>query len=683
MPHDSHRAAVRRSAGRASSQPSNSSSGCGFAAAILAFVLLIGAALGVSGTLGYQWYADRQNKPISVEYPEEPKFRAADDSVLLNYTDNDAIPGDVKVELTPNDKNRGGINDNPRLAFKALGTPVDIAFMNGEKDLSHEVASDKVTVTLKYNPKDIPKGLNSQQVGMAVYDEHLESWVPILNATADPSTNTVTARAPHFSWFSVFVLDPLQKTVEAAGKTIESTVNNTMTVADWLWQVVQRLTGELVKDLTGTPPELKCDATSKRVSVAVTSPLDKVKGCVQASGDSDRLKFSNGFAFPMLTDELPDGIKLEEQDVWDNGDNLPDMVRSLYWTSQNRAYISGAEISSVTVTSEMQDKRDINMDLDSEALSFDIGFAVLAFLAPQADPAKQAVKSAIQGIIKNGSINKAELDQASSWVSQSYDYADCVAGSSHDLDQHPFSNDATQDAANVAHSCLSSVFSGLNLEGALADLLSNLKVIPGVIQSALYAFSAAVLDTLPEQFESIKVKAPMATVTRIGSAPAGPTQQDKPKETPKPKPSKSEDEAAWGNFKSLIGTWHGGNGATTIVIKKDGTGTYAVSPAKCTDDYDAGTITNCTARGNIAFGPANPSIAYWGDPVAKNESGKVIPLTPDVVARWHGKASSVTLASDGRSIIFDDGPYDGLEFCTKKMLEYSKNANSPHWSRCS
>ena len=667
--------------GRASARPtarSNNSSGCGFIAAIIAFFVLIGAALGVGGTLGYQRYTDRQNKPISVEYPEEPEFRAADNSVLLDYAD-DAVPGDAEIRLTPNNKNRESIDDNPRLAFKAIGTPVDIAFMDGNKDLSHEVASDKVTVTLKYNPKDIPKGLNSQQVGMAVFDEHLESWVPILNAKADPSTNTVTARAPHFSWFSVFVLDPLQKTVEAAGKTIESTINSTMTVADWLWQVVQRLTGELVKDLTGTPPELKCDSTSKRISVTVTSPSDKVKACMQASGNNDRLKLSNGFAFPMLTDELPHGIKLEEQDVWDNGDNLPDMVRSLYWTSQNRAYISGAEISSVTVTPEMQDKRNIDMDLDSEALSFDIGFAVLAFLAPQADPAKQAVKSAIQGIIKNGSINKAELDQASSWVSQSYDYADCVAGSSHDLDQHPFSNDATQDAANVAHSCLSSVFSGLNLEGALANLLSNLKVIPGVIQSTLYALSAAVLDTLPEQFDSIKIKAPMATVTRTGSVPAEPKQEDKPKETPKPTPSKTK-EVTQGNYKSLIGTWY--MGVLTITIKADATGSYKSSLALCTTDYDTGSMVGCRSKGALTFTPGNPTSVFWGDPSFANSEGTPIKVADEVVNRIKGQSSALSTTDDPRVLMFTEGLYAGIELCNKEMLEYSKNANSPHWARC-
>lgn len=544
----------------------NNSSGCGILAAVVAFLLLLGAACGAGGLYLYQEYWPR-DKQLSVEYPEDPEFRAQDGSVLLDYADN-AVPSNAEVTLTPDNKFRASIDDNPRLAFKAIGTPVDIAFKDGTRNLSDQVASDKVTVTLKYNPKDIPKGLNSQQVGMAVYDESLDSWVPILNAKADPRTNTITARAPHFSWFSVFVLDPLQKTVEAAGKTIQSTVNNTMTVADWLWQVVQRLASELARDLTGTPPELKCDSASKHVSVTVTSPLDKVKGCMQPAGGNDRLRISNGFAFPMLTDELPYGIKLEEQDVWDNGDNLPDMIRSMYWTSQNRAYVSGAEISSVTVTSDMDDKREIKMDLDSDALAFDIGFAVLSFLAPQASPAKQAVKSAIQGIIKNGSINKAELDAASSWVSQSYDYADCVAGSSHDLDDHPFSNDATQDAANVAHSCLSSLFNGINLEGALAELLSNLKVIPGIIQSVLYAGGAAILDTLPQQFDSIKVKAPLATVTRNGSAPAAPTQEAKPKDTPKPTPPKAQKV----NVGKFAGKWRSTN--TVLTINKDGTGLY-------------------------------------------------------------------------------------------------------------
>lgn len=673
------RADARRNAAR--STPQSNNSGCGIIIAIVLAIALVGAALGVGGVLGYQWYDKRNNAQSALGYPDDPEFRNKDNSVLLDAQEG-AVPDDAQVDIKNDAQYAGSINNSKRLAFKTLTNPTDINFVQGGKNVNKQVKSDQVAVTLKYDPKQIPKGLTSRQVGMVVYDETLQSWVPILNAVADPTTNTVTARAPHFSWFSVVVLDPLQKTVEAAGKTIQSTINNTVTVADWMWQVVQQLGAELARDLTGTPPELKCDPASKRASVSTNSPFDKVKGCVQPSGDIDTVKLSNAFGFPMITDELPKGISLSEQDVWDNGASLPDMVRSLYWTNQNRAYISGAEISSVTATSDLQSSSVINMDLDSEALSFDIGIAVLSFLAPEAAPAKEAVKATLKSIVKSGTVPKGTIDSANSWVGQSYDFADCVAGTSHDLDEQPFSDDSTQTAANVAHDCLSSVFNGLNLQGALSELLGNLKVIPGVIQSALYATSAAVLDTLPEQFDSVKIKAPTATVTRTGSAPAGPKQEQPA--TKKPEASKPADnEAAWGNFKSLIGTWRAGGPTTVITIKPDGTGTYSMALTKCTDDYDAGTITNCSVKGNIAFGTGNPSQAGWGEPKAlQYETKKPLALMPEIVDRWKGKSSLVTLTADGRSILFEGGPYDGLEFCTKEMYKLSYNADSPHWGRC-
>ncbi len=681
------RADQRRSAqngGRNSSgnNRNTQSSGCGPFLIFILVIALLGAGLGVAGTLGYQWYQKGHNQPVSVEYPENPDYTSKDGSVLLDNIDA-ADLGDVSVDAKPDKKYASSIDESPRLALKAISTPTDVSFYKGTK-LVEDVPSDTITVTLKYDPKLIPKGLNSRQVGMVVYDEHLQSWVPILNAKADPATNTVTARAPHFSWFSAIVLDPLQKTIEAAGKNIQSTVTNVMTVADWIAQVTQALVGALVDDITGTPPNLKCDPTSKQVQVSTSSTLDKLKGCTQSAGDNATVKLSNGYAFPMLTDELPEGVTLTMQDVWDNGANLPDMIRSLYWTGQNRAYISGAGISSVTVTPEMQQSAKTTMKLDSDALSFDMGLAVLSLFQPEAAPAKKAVKDSLESIIKTGMVDKTKLNAASSWVSQSYDYADCVAGASHDLDEQPFSDNSVNTASGVAHDCLSTLFSKINLKGALAELLSDLKVIPATLQSLLYTTSAAVLESLPKEFDSIKMHDPTATVTRSGAAPK-PSKTEKPKASAKPKETKSN-EAAWGNFKSLVGSWKADVflGAVTITIKPDATGKYNVPWSKCTDDYDAGTLVNCKVNGTIAFGPGNPSSAYWGVPKATNlDTGKNQPLLPEVIAQYKGQSSYVTLSSDKHTITFDGGPYNGLEFCDAYMYKYDNDANSPHWGRCS
>ena len=681
------RADQRRNAqrgGRSGSGARNNNDGMGCVIAIIVAIALLGAGLGVAGTLGYQWYQKNHNQPVSVGYPENPDYTSKDGSVLLDHI-NDADLGDVAVDVQPDKKYVGTINDDPNLAFKSISTPTDISFYKDTK-LVENVPSDKITVTLKYDPKLIPKGLNSRQVGMVVYDERLQSWVPILNAVADPATNTVTARAPHFSWFSAVVLDPLQKTIEAAGKTVQSTVSSVMTVADWFGQVVMELAAQLVRDITGTPPDLKCDPASKQVSVATTSALDKLMACTESSGDNAKLKISNGYAFPMLTDELPKGVSLSEQDVWDNGANLPDMIRNLYWTNHNRAYISGAEINTVTVTPEMQQSAQITMHPDSDALAFDIGLAALSIIAPEAAPAKKAVKSSIEAIIKNGHVDKAELDAANSWVSQSYNYTDCVVGSSHDLDEQPFSGDSVNTASDVAHDCLSSIFDKLDLKGALAELLSDLKVIPGVLQSSLYTISAAVLESLPQQFDSIKMHDPIVTVTRSGAAhKQSKTEQPKVKETPKPKETK-QSEGNWGNYKSLVGTWSAGHelGRTYLTITPSAQGsTYKVPWAKCSKNYDAGTLTNCKVSGTIAFMPGNPSSAYWGAPKAvETGTGKNITLQQEFIDLYEGKASTMTLAPDGHSVIVSGGPYDGVEFCDAYMYKFNDNANSPHYGRC-
>jgi hypothetical protein len=644
---------------------------------IVLVIALIGAGLGVAGTLGWQWFDRTHNQPISVDYPQNPAFTSKDGSVLLNGD----LPDGSTVSTNVDKKYTGGINKNPRLAFTALTDPVDITFYEdkaGTKDISDQVESDTVTVTLKYDPKSIPKGLTSLQVGMVVYDEQLQSWVPILNAKADPKTNTVTARAPHFSWFSAIVLDPAKSLIEAAGKQIQTVIDGATTVTSWLVQAVSKLAGELAKDL-GIPPDLKCGQTSKVVSVSVASPFDALKGCVEPAAPNDRVKIRNGYAFPVYTeDKLPDGLTLTMDDVWDNGANLQDAVRSMFWANQHKLYVSGTSIGSVTATSDLKQSATLTFEIEGDALAFDMGFAVLSVLAPEAAGSKAAVKTVLEKIVSGATVSRETIDEASSWVAQTYDLADCTVGAAHDIDQ-PYDDAGMDAAAGVAHDCLGSIFDGLNLEGALADLLSNLKVIPGMIEATLYSTSRAVLDSMPEQLNGIKMKPPTATITRDGSASAQPQPGKDDKKTEAPK----ADQGNWGNYKSLIGTWKGGD--LTLNIKEGATGTFTWTPAACPNDRDSGTFTWCTIKGDLSFAPSDKSTVWFHvKSTTRNEGGGKLTLLPEVDQRIQSFGGYVTLAGDKHSVVIEMPAYPGqsIEYCDSYMLKFSNDANSPHWKRC-
>ncbi|HEU4914390.1 MAG TPA: hypothetical protein VFT16_03230 [Candidatus Saccharimonadales bacterium] len=628
-------------------------------------VLVALALLAGGGWYGYKWYTDPPAAAIG--YPTNPSFKSDDGNVMLTVPDR-AMKKGTQVSFTSEAKYTESVTDS-KLAFKPVSTPVDIKVAQGS------LMSDKVAVTLKYDPKLIPKELNSRQVGMVVYDPDLGSWVPILNAKADPKTGTVTALAPHFSWFAAIVLDPLQSVVEVAGQAIKTVVDSTVTVASWTIGLINNLAGNIVKDLFGIAPELKCGTTSKQVEVSTASALDMLSGCVEAADKNDRLRLRNGYAFPMLTRDLPKGITLAESDIWDNGADIPDLIRSSFWASNGKMYLSGASLASATVTPDLQ-KATLTMDIDSEAVATSIGLAVLMAFSPSTTAAKAALRVAAETVAKGKKIADM-VDKNAAWVQQTYGTLDCIVGASHEPIDSMFGQDGYETAADVAHDCLGTTLDGLNLEGALSEVLSSIKVIPQVIQTVVYGTSDAVLASLPQQLDGIKMKPPAATVIRKGTA----TQPSTPKDDSKA--STPATSGNWGNFKSLVGTWKGG--VTTLVIKEDATGIYGLSQFTCLNNPDTGTFTWCVIKGNLSFMPGERSSVWFGTPSAtvKEDGAPLTPL-PETVQYFKQFAGNLTLADDGHSIILTVAAQPGtkLEYCDSYMLKHSNDPSSPHWARC-
>jgi|GEM_PF-2973797 len=589
-----------------------------------------------------------------IEKPANPTFSNNDGKVLvkvppLGMDKGTEVTFGYRPELTAK-------MNNGQLPLKAISKPVNIEPRNGA------LKPDRVAVTIQYKPSLIPEGLTADQVGMAVFDENLGTWVPILNAKADAKTNTVTAIAPHFSEFLAFVLDPLKKAFEIGGMAVKTAINASISVQSWFNGLVNEIAGNLLKDLFGQVDPLTCDPASKRIEATATSPL---KVCTKAAGKNDRLHISNGFAFPLLTSELPTGIKLEQDDLGNNGSDTASLIRSIYWGSKNKAYISGASHATVTVTGEMQKNATITMELDDEAIAFDVALAVFTVFAPTSAAVKSGIKLGMDAVVKGQNIANIVGDGAA-WFESIHNTLDCITNASQKsfeakLGMEPvdqmFTDEGYEDAADLAYGCLSKIMEKLNLKGALAELLDSIKVIPEVLSSAAYVTAGALLDSLPEQFDSIKQKPVTTTVTRLGTAPKQP--QAKPT-APK---SSLKDVARFAN------TWHVANGSLTV--KKDGTGQFTLNGFCLPDDPGLADFQACTVRIPMSYKDTGSGsiYGYYGTPVARSardgQNNKVVRMAPSDLAKYSGKRLELAQSTNKHIVGVSPEGSNPIWFCDK------------------
>ena len=60
-----------------------------------------------------------------------------------------------------------------------------------------------VTITLSYNPANIPSGIEEEELFISLWDKVTKQWIPLDNCVVDTGANTISARITHFSRYSV------------------------------------------------------------------------------------------------------------------------------------------------------------------------------------------------------------------------------------------------------------------------------------------------------------------------------------------------------------------------------------------------------------------------------------------------------------------------------------------------
>lgn len=630
-----------------------------------------------------------------IETPTDPTFTSPDGKTMLTVPDR-AMPDGTAVKFKNDVKRQQATTiEKSRLAFKPISNPVDITVTNGA------LMRGKVAVSIAYDPAKIPEGLSDKQVGMVVYDTTLQAWIPILNAKADPETKMVTAIAPHFSWFSAVVLDPLQNVVEVAGKSFETVIDVTVDTASWFNNLVGDVGEQFVKDLLGQAEPLKCDGTSKRIESDANAAYDALSSCVQPAGDKDRLQVRNGFAFPLLTGKLPAGVTLEMEDIWDNGEDIVSLARNAFWASQNQAYVTGANQTSLTITSAMKQDATITMEVDDEAIAYDLAFAVLAVFGPSTATVKAAIKEVMTKLTKGEDIANL-LSGSASWLGQVYDTMECINSAAHGsweakLHMEPtdemLTEEGNEDAAKLAFSCLESVMDRLNLKDSLSSVLSGIKVVPEFLGSMTYLIDSAMRESFHETFGVAKNEPPVVTVKRIDAAtqqPSKPSTKTKQPETPTktqaPKPALKD-------VARFAKTWRRGGGSLTI--NKDGTGKYVFNTHACApDDPDIGQFQACIIRIPVRFvdtGSGSITGSY-GTPKAtavRDETmGKSLPVPENIKAAFAGQQFELSQSTNkhivGTSSL--SGPFPGTPWMcddyAHRFAQGARNMASRYHEQC-
>lgn len=528
----------------------------------LAVVIIVLVTGGLSWYFKYpsQWYGkNKQEVPVVQAIPEAPPtFQSADGSAQLRVP-NGAMEPETKVAFTPLEPDMVADLNKTARGVIAAGTSVDIKATQGA------LAPEKVQITLRYDPTLIPQGLSDRQVGMMVFDETLQSWVPLMDAKVDPVSHTVTAIAPHFSWFSTVVLDPLKSAVDVAGKVVQTVIDIRTSVDDWFKDLSLHVVGEFVKDLFGIPDDLSCKTPVSDVTVKTVSQLDLLKACTQKGDGKDvTVILRNGFAFPMRTEKLPAGIAVRASDVWRNGDDLANLVRNWYWSSHNQVVLNGSVNGSVTATADLKSSATVKMTMDDMAIPFDMAMALLVAIAPEASVAKSAVKSSVESVAKGGAAI-ANAGKALGWMQAAQGVADCLINAAHVDASKVFTKDGIGEQANAVYGCLGTAMDKLHLKGALDDLIGEVKIFPETVATIMYP----VINNIGQQLGLIKQEWPTAVVTRQ-------TQSDS----------------------TFVGHWvvHG----LTMDINKDGTGGIQWNAGPC-ESSTASVSQLCSGNATIKF----------------------------------------------------------------------------------
>ena len=147
--------------------------------------------------------------------PPEPGVTEVSDSVDENGAFTEEVIAeseDGNVGLTIDEGTTGLTEDGEPLSEISIiemeeppAPPEDSSIIGLTYDIGPDGATfdQPITITLSYDPDEIPEGVNEEDLVIAMWDEDAGEWVILEGCTVDPVTHTVTAPVSHFTVFSI------------------------------------------------------------------------------------------------------------------------------------------------------------------------------------------------------------------------------------------------------------------------------------------------------------------------------------------------------------------------------------------------------------------------------------------------------------------------------------------------
>ncbi|MFJ4480254.1 hypothetical protein [Streptomyces xanthochromogenes] len=413
---------------------------------------------------------------------------------------------DDNTEVTFQDRHQLSTDAaDAQLGIVRLGVPVDVTTTRGH------LAQGRVT--LSYNPKQLPPGTTTSQIGILVFDPKLGAWFPLIDSRVDGAAHRVTGTAPHFSLFETFAIAPGKRLLHIAGRGIQVIVDAATSILDYFQKLIAVTASVIVEDLFAVPPELKCDRPSRVVTASTHTAIgdDLFHACTDGDGKDITLNMVNGVAYPVRLDRLPQGVTVSIKDALGSGDTVS-VIRNLYYMTQGQKVIAGAKQGSVTVNDKMTSTVNLHGHMDGTAVAFDMLLGtLLAFM-----PALSADKSWLEGIVQNiaesqtskaGGSGLAKAAQTATHTATSTpatsggqpDRAaelgnvlaagDCILDSKDAIAYDGPPSDRFKSAVKAAQTCGKLVLSQFNATDLIPALLDSLKLVPEIVQAQLAGIS--------------------------------------------------------------------------------------------------------------------------------------------------------------------------------------------------
>jgi hypothetical protein len=433
-------------------------------------------------------------------------------------------------------------------------------------------------------------------VFIAVWDDVLKAWVP-LDSTYDGATHRISARAPHFSLFQEYVVDPAKSIWDATTTGLSALKK----AASATFDALVSGTGSFLKDeWSPDQKEIDGECSSLAPGWSIVDGDQHVTGCIAGTADRSELYLRNAYLFSYDA-QLPPGQPLDIGDGY-----YPDDYDASSVLARWSAYGAGdlllagrgrARTALPAALTQPGAKSTVSFSPDVSQLALDAVFAAMNWV-PETEKVREVLVSReftaqMVLVVKNGMTRQAVFEAA--WkevrveverevkvqkgafeaLEPMYEAISCALTQGGAVASEGFSPDDLVDKGlKIGTECADQAFEnlkGLAKEvkavaiGLIAAIPSTAKVLRETLQATVRGF-----ESWGGQF-TMKLTAPGPIVNDLAAA------LPQPGSALSPPPQSSVQawrlEGSPNSFSKPNGSWHqqfSTSGLTTVVVGSGG-----------------------------------------------------------------------------------------------------------------